>query len=307
MDREHKPIGANHVAGIIPVAGQPLDFNFPWHDCMQPIAKNFLAIERAVLECATAGCKTIWIICPTHMQPLLRKRVGEYIHDPVLLLKMKYKRFSNEVLRPIPIYYIPTHPKDKRKRDSLIWSILYGAKVVHRISSSISKWLIPTKFYITFPYAVFPSQFVRKYRRQIVHAKRFFASFNGKTIRDGEFLPCAIPYTDIKNLKKEFLHLATGLKTQTDVIGNKLETLEFLPIEERYSGRFLKVQDVFSSLSPEGFNMEVIWYHNISSWEGFCGYLGSEDRKKMQRPIRKMLFPHGYWSGLNNYDDSEST
>ena len=25
-----------NLAGIIPVAGQPLDFNFPWHDCLVP-------------------------------------------------------------------------------------------------------------------------------------------------------------------------------------------------------------------------------------------------------------------------------
>ena len=38
-----------HLAGIIPTVGQPLDFNFPWHDCMVPIAADFLAIERSSL------------------------------------------------------------------------------------------------------------------------------------------------------------------------------------------------------------------------------------------------------------------
>jgi len=39
-DRKHF-----HLAGIVPVAGQPLEFNFPWHDCCMPIAPDFLAIE----------------------------------------------------------------------------------------------------------------------------------------------------------------------------------------------------------------------------------------------------------------------
>ena len=72
-----------HLAGIIPTVGQPLDFNFPWHDCMIPIAADFLAIERSVLECATAGCETIWVVCSTDMQPLLKHRLGESVQDPV--------------------------------------------------------------------------------------------------------------------------------------------------------------------------------------------------------------------------------
>ena len=34
-----------HLAGIVPVNGQPLDFQMPWHDCLQPISQNFLAVE----------------------------------------------------------------------------------------------------------------------------------------------------------------------------------------------------------------------------------------------------------------------
>ena len=44
-----------HLAGIIPIAGQKLDFDFPWHDCMQPIGKNYLAIEHSIVECIYAG------------------------------------------------------------------------------------------------------------------------------------------------------------------------------------------------------------------------------------------------------------
>ena len=60
-----------HLAGIIPIAGQDLDFNMPWHDCLMPIAQNYLAVERAVVECAYAGCETIWVVCHDDMQPLI--------------------------------------------------------------------------------------------------------------------------------------------------------------------------------------------------------------------------------------------
>ena len=45
-----------HLAGVVPVASQPLDFKFPWHDALQPISQNYLAVEHAVVECAYAGC-----------------------------------------------------------------------------------------------------------------------------------------------------------------------------------------------------------------------------------------------------------
>ena len=67
-----------HLAGIIPVAGQPLDFKMPWHDCMMPLNKDYLAVEHSVVECAYAGCETIWIVCHDDMQPLIRSRLGDY-------------------------------------------------------------------------------------------------------------------------------------------------------------------------------------------------------------------------------------
>ena len=72
-----------NLAGIVPVAGQPLDFEMPWHDCMMPVGQNFLAVEKAVLDCAVAGCDTIWLVCPKDIQPLIRYRLGDWIMDPI--------------------------------------------------------------------------------------------------------------------------------------------------------------------------------------------------------------------------------
>ena len=70
---------AFHLAGIIPVAGQPLDFNFDWSDCLMPLAPNYTAVERSVIECAYAGCETIWLVCNNDIAPLVRLQVGDYI------------------------------------------------------------------------------------------------------------------------------------------------------------------------------------------------------------------------------------
>jgi hypothetical protein len=67
-----------HLAGIVPVVTKQMDFQLDWHDCLMPIAPNFYAIERAVLECAYAGCKTIWIVANDDTTPLVRHRIGDF-------------------------------------------------------------------------------------------------------------------------------------------------------------------------------------------------------------------------------------
>ena len=49
-----------HLAGLIPVAGQPLEYGMPYPDCLLPIAPDYTMIEAAVVEAAFAGCDTIW-------------------------------------------------------------------------------------------------------------------------------------------------------------------------------------------------------------------------------------------------------
>ena len=141
-----------HLAGVVPVAGQPLDYNFPWHDCLQPIGPNYLAVERAVLECAYVGCDTIWLVCHDDMQPLIKKRLGDFVEDPVYINRKYDSGFPSERRKKIPIYYVPIHPNDRDRRDCLAWSVLYGANSAYYIGKNISKWATPDKYYAAFPY-----------------------------------------------------------------------------------------------------------------------------------------------------------
>ena len=60
-----------HLAGIIPIAGQPLEYGMPYPDCLLPIAPDYTMIEAAVVEAAFAGCDTIWIICNDDLAPIV--------------------------------------------------------------------------------------------------------------------------------------------------------------------------------------------------------------------------------------------
>ena len=142
MEKIEKNKNSFYLAGIVPIAGQPLDFNMPWHDCLIPLSQNYLAVERAVVECAYAGCETIWIVCNDDVQPLIRHRLGDYIQDPVWLGR-KLSSTPTAERKEIPIFYVPVHPNDRDKRDCLGWSVLYGALTAYYISKNMSKWMTP--------------------------------------------------------------------------------------------------------------------------------------------------------------------
>ena len=72
-----------HLAGVIPVSGIASDINSPVGPALLPISLNYLAIERAVTECAYAGCDTIWIVCDDDTTPLIRYALGDLVYDPI--------------------------------------------------------------------------------------------------------------------------------------------------------------------------------------------------------------------------------
>ena len=305
-----------HLAGIVPVAGQKMDFNFPWPDSMVPISSDFLAIERAVLECATAGCETIWIICHSDIQPLLKHRVGEMIQDPVWISR-KFSPYPSNYRKEIPIYYVGIHPRDQDRRDSLPWSILYGAKVAKKVCLGLSKWVTPNKYYVAFPNSVYPSQYLRKYRKDISSKGNFFVlTDKGESVLDGKYVGFAFEEGELGKLIKYFWDQQTGKydtsQTKESMREEKYYT-KLLPMEERYSGRYFKIEEIFAKLdlSKPTMKLEMEWYYDISSWDKLCVYLSSEERKKMLKPKLK-FFSNKKWNkigeddALTTYDKEEN-
>ena len=275
-----------HLAGIIPVAGQPLDFQFPWHDCCLPIAQNYLAIERSVVECAYAGCETIWIVCNEDMQPLIRHRLGDYVKDPVWAVRPQDPR-SSERQKEIPIFYSPIHPKDRDKRDCLAWSVLHGAQTAYHVSLRISKWVTPDNYYVSFPYGVYPVEILREHRNIISSEETFILSFQDKTVRDGEYMGFTFTPEDFVYIRKVFREKATGLYAPHS--GEGLPTKK-LPIEERYTARFFGLEEVFNVLDVEKANVvNLPWHHNIDCWENYCSYLSSDTKDQITRPPKYIL------------------
>jgi len=260
-----------HLAGIIPVAGQALDFNMPWHDAMMPVGPNYLAVERSVVECANAGCETIWIVCDNDVQPLIRHRLGEYVQDPVWVMR-EYSPKKGDHKKPIAIYYVPLNIRDRGKKDCLSWSILHGSYIANKISSKMSTWLSPNKFYVSFPYGYYGPTFVRQHRSIISTEKNFFVSYNGKTVIDGEYLGFTFG-------KKEYDQLLENFRA------NYLD-------KSHESNLNFSLEEIFSVLDTKhSSTAEILNYWKIDNWIDYCLYM-KEQGHRTKRPSKHILNYH---------------
>jgi hypothetical protein len=284
-----------HLAGIVPIAGKPLGFGMPWHDVLFPIDSDLNLAENAVINCAWMGCDTIWIIVNDDVSPLLRKRIGDSIKDPVGWSVMG-QGFSWKWFRPrrreIPIYYVRTNPVDYEKRDSISYSVLHGARVASKICKTLSRWVVPERYFISWPYSVYDGQKLsQEYRKKIKSTKKnyLFVSDDGLTIKD-DFVP-AILSSDILNKARQTVYNnSTGERMFVEEAGeqkwwqikDKNGNFKFpkiakkLKASEKYSARWHKPKDVFGFIDEEELKIDSLNMHQlfiIKGWDCFRAYI----------------------------------
>ena len=262
-----------HLAGIIPVAGIKSDFNMPWHASLMPVGPNYLAVERAIAECAYAGCDAIWIVCSDDVTPLIRYQVGEKIQDPVY----NYRHFEinkSDVKKPIRIYYVPIAIKDINKRDNLAWSAIFGALTANKVLGSLSTHLCPDKFYIAWPYGYYDPWILREHRKDLMEGNIVLVN-DGETIKDNKYLGFTLSTEQIELLVQESASTSSGLWNQ--------ERTEKLPLDERYSYRNFNLSQVFKNLDISGYKkIAVESYQTIDCWAEYCNFLSTY--KSVKKP-----------------------
>tara|TARA_R110002072_G_scaffold222628_3_gene379730 strand:+ start:2366 stop:3214 length:849 start_codon:yes stop_codon:yes gene_type:complete len=266
-----------HLAGIIPVANEPLDFNMDWHDCLMPLAPNFYAIERAVLECAYAGCETIWIIANDNTTPLVRHRLGDYIQDPVWIGRKN--KFPSQSRKPIPIFYIPSSRDHKNKNHLISWNILHGAQTAHAISADLSKWVAPNRFYVSFCHGVYPTEILRPVRLGISKDINFALTFRDKSFATGDMLGFTFNIKQMNQAVDMFKEVNKSL-----LWGEELEN------EKEYYEENFALDKVFGHVIlyiDEG--LEVPWFHQIDGWENYCQFLASSEKSEMRHPGKLII------------------
>ena len=203
-----------HLAGIIPVSGHEISTTSDSviHPCLRPLSENLLAIERSVLELNYAGCETIWIVCNYDVQPLIKSRVGNSTTSLESLARAKFSSYEKrEKLKSIPIFYVAIPPTQLDKRDSLGWSILHGANQSFLTCTKISKWILPNKYYVSFPYGVCDPKCASGIGRQLrSEGNIFFESHSGQSISTSDMLSFTFSPVDFKRIRGEIKKSCSG-------------------------------------------------------------------------------------------------
>ena len=125
---------------------------------------------------------------------------------------------------------------------------------------------------------------VKKHRSSISRDDGFFISYDGKTIKDGEYLGFTFN-------SKDYFKFLTTIKT---------DLLKRSPILDPKKDFSLDL--VFQEASLENSDIiEVNWYYNVDSWENYCQYIASEESKKIHRP-HESIFTYKEWNpvGVDN-------
>ena len=278
-----------HMAGIIPIANIKTDHHNPLPEILLPVDNGFSAIQKSVYECALAGCSTIWIVANDDLAPIVRHTVGDWIYDPVYFNRMS--KFPSHERKEIPIYYVPIHPKDRDRRDSYGWSVLYGQLTAWHTANKISNWLTPNKYYVSFPMAFFDFSVIRDNRKLIRDKKNnFFFIFNNKSIKNDLPLSFTMFGEDFKKCRKHINQKTTQeflppLPTQTF-------PSEKLPLETRWSARHFPLSEVFPSvmMTKKSTKIELPWFYDAHQWCEYKKYMSSEHI--IEKPYIELIRPH---------------
>ncbi len=264
-----------HLAGIIPVANLQTDFDFKFPEVLLPLNNGFTCIQKSVVECAYAGCSTIWIVANPDLAPIVRKTIGDWIYDPVYLGRSRYGEGS-ESRREIPIYYCNILPKNMDRRDSYGWSVLSGIYAAWLTSNKISKWIAPEKYYVSFPMGVYDIYKIRENRKLISDVDcNFILSVDGKTVKDNLPLSFTMFGDDYLECRRD-VNKKTTKQFYNTVEGEQYPSKK-LPLDERWSARKFEFSDVFDRLSVDtAHNYSPEHFYDISTWAGYQNYMTSD-------------------------------
>lgn len=307
---EEKPItdlNAFHLAGIIPLCGQQYrDKTLPWHPAMLPLNEDAMLIDVAIAQCAYVGCKSIWIVLDSYMEEFFKRRIGEWVEDPIHYKSDVFQPGVKSDKRAISVFYVPEHFDDRDKRDSVSYQVIRGIEMARKVTGQISTFLTPDKYFVTFPYSILDLHEMQKFRPQIYTEDNFIFTSNGKSIKTGEYYPFTITHKLAKRCKEWVWQNATGIRDMSQ----PKEEWQFgsiptktLPPEEQYNGRWFGPDKVFHYYLETGdyIEKELPWIYDCSTFDGYKEFLKTD---KSLPYLSKKLFRGRTWNSMS-FDDIE--
>lgn len=255
------------LVGIVPVYGvHEQSRRLPWHQCLMPIAKDYLAIERSIHECAVIGCDSIWVICPQKITLLLREYIGDWIYDPRTIYKRKLGKYDCVHMRQIAIYYVPIKFIGLNEISSFAYSVLYGAYISNLAANTLSKYFSPYKWYVSNPYAVYPT-FSLKDHRALLYGNNntsFLFTFDDYSAEDGLLLPFTFTMEEYDRMVE---NATNAMYSDTEYL-TKGQTIKRITMKKMLAGVYEQSKHVHY--------IELDHYFTIVSWRQYCEYLGNQ-------------------------------
>lgn len=285
---------SEHLVGIIAIPKKGKKLNFPFHDAFVPVGEKMLAIERAIFECANAGCKTIWIACTDHVEFLLKRRLGHWIKNPFernsTIISQKYRGIEDirniEFFHSnIPIFYCQILPKDENSIDGLPWGILQAALFADEMCHHFSAWAKPERFYVAFPNGLYQYSDFYKFHQQIKSINGFYNFFindegEKRSVLTNDYLGFTFGREDLKVM-------ARFVRTRPKIWGSDFTFEKYqkkevrpLPVEERWQARKLTLKEVFGHVSLDNaYGNMVNSYGTLDDWQSYMDFLSKNKLK----------------------------
>lgn len=261
----NKKVGFN-LAGIIPLAGYENEYETILPDYLNPLAPGYYPVHKSVMECAFAGCDTIWIVCNSDYMSLVKKYVGHSVTDPATYEKSYYTKSGKTILKrkTIPIMYISMHHK-YLTNCNIPFSAVYGAYMVKKTTNRLSKWIKADRYFVSFVNQQYDINNLYGVRNHIRNYKPFLVSHNTKTVVDGVTSAFTFDNNDLYDI------------------------LKWSKIKNNPS-----IADVFSKINIEdNFTWNPQYSFDTKTWQGLREYLGSpltENHKVINSLFTKFNF-----------------
>jgi hypothetical protein len=174
--------------------------------------------------------------------------------------------FPNEQRRLIKIYYVPVGSRFYKQKN--VWlSILAGCLTSNKVSAGISKWLKPTKYYVSFPTGVYDPEQLKAHRSLVASEQNFCLSHEGNSIIDSCSLGASFAPDVLDSIIKKYSH-------------------------DRFNDHEIKMFEVVNNFK----NIEIKNHHSIETWSNYI--------KAIRSPLEKpKLFPKTELNGIGAEDD----
>ena len=208
-----------------------------------PIANNFYAVQRSIVECSYIGCKTIWVVCDESISPLLKKICGDFVLNLAQHERSKFTNFPTQNRTSIPIFYVPISYKNMNKK-GLGVSVIEGVNASFTISDKMSKWIVPYRYYVSSPYGIYNPK-INDARSLVKSSESFRYTFEGRSALSG----CNMGFSFSVRQFKHCSYLFKKINVKSD-----------------YSLDMIFDNDIMYENNQ---SIELDNYRDISSWQGY--------------------------------------